>query len=180
MTGPSDRADRGPAPVEADPLAGRVARFADLEPSSALFIDTVLPGYARTIWSIVGQNVGENRDVQPAVPPDGFHLAVIEAEPGNGSALHTHTTVEVFMALTGSWRVFYGDAGQLEVVLEQWDVCSVPPGVWRGFENHGDTAAHLLAIVGGTDAGRLTWAPEILDRARARGRTLDEQGYMPR
>ena len=165
--------------MEPDPLAGRVAHFAELQPSSALFIDTALPGYARTIWSIIGQNVGEDRTVQPAIPPDGFHLAVIEAEPGNGSALHTHTTVEVFMALTGTWQVTYGAAGESEVTLEQWDVCSVPPGVWRGFRNAGEGPGRLLAIVGGTDAGRLTWAPEILEKARARGNTLDEHGYMP-
>jgi hypothetical protein len=101
LTGPTDVAPSGSSAAGSDPLSGRVAHFADLEPSSALFIDTVLPGYARTIWSIVGQNVGENREARPAIPPDGFHLAVIEAEPGNGSALHTHTTVEVFMALSG-------------------------------------------------------------------------------
>ena len=160
-------------------MVGRVAHFKELEPSSTLFIDTALPGYARTIWSIIGQNVGEDRSVRPAIPPDGFHLAVIEAEPGNGSALHTHTTVEVFMALTGTWQVTYGGAGESEVTLEQWDVCSVPPGVWRGFRNAGDTPGRLLAIVGGTDAGRLTWAPEILSAASALGSSLDEHGYMP-
>ncbi len=161
-----------------DPLAGRIARFTQLQPSDALFIDTVIPGYARTIWSIVGQNVGEDRDTQPAIPPEDFHLAVIEAEPGNGSALHTHTTVEVFMPLSGSWRLFYGDQGELDVVLDRWDVCSVPAGVWRGFRNAGDDNAHLLVLVGGTDAGRLTWSPEILEEARELGRTLDDQGYM--
>lgn len=179
MTGRTDDLPADWVAPDVDPLAGRVAHFADVEPSSALFIDTVLPGCARTIWSIVGQNVGEDREVRPAIPPDGFHLAVIEAEPGNGSALHTHTTVEVFMALSGRWRVFYGDAGERDVILEQWGVCSVPPGVWRGFENDGDGAAHLLALVGGTDAGRLTWAPDILEKALAHGRTLDENGYMP-
>jgi mannose-6-phosphate isomerase-like protein (cupin superfamily) len=170
LTGPTDHDD---------PLAGRVARFADLEPNDALFVDTVLPGYARTIWSIVGANVGEDRSTQPAIPADGFHLAVIEAEPGNGSALHTHTTVEVFMALDGRWQVFYGVAGEREVILERWDVCSVPPGVWRGFRNAGDRAGHLLALVGGTDAGRLTWAPEILEQSRSRGVVLDADGFMP-
>ena len=43
----------------------------------------------------------------------------------------------------------------------------------------GEGPGRLLAIVGGTDAGRLTWAPEILEKARARGNTLDEHGYMP-
>ncbi len=162
-----------------DPLAGRVARFADLEPSSTLFIDTVIPGYARTIWSIVGQSVGENREAQVAIPPDGFHVAVIEAEPGNGSALHTHTTVEVFMALTGRWQLFYGDDGEQEVILEQLDVCSVPPGVWRGFRNAGESSGRLLVLVGGTDAGRLTWAPDVIEQARALGGILDDDGYIP-
>lgn len=163
----------------ADPLEGRVARFAELEPSEALFVDTVIPGYARTIWSIIGPNVGENRSAQVvAIPPEDFNLAVVEAEPGNGSALHTHTTVEVFMALSGRWQIFYGENEEHETFLERWDVCSVPAGVWRGFRNAGSSPAKLLAIVGGTDAGRLTWAPSVLTEAERRGMRLDEAGYM--
>jgi mannose-6-phosphate isomerase-like protein (cupin superfamily) len=162
-----------------DPLAGRVARFAELRGNDALFVDTVIPGYARTIWSIIGPNVGEDRAQQPAIPPEDFHLAVIRAAPGNGSALHTHTTVEVFMPLTGRWQIFYGENEERETILEQWDVCSVPAGVWRGFRNAGDAEAYLLAIVGGTDAGRLTWARHVLAEAARRGKTLDETGYLP-
>jgi mannose-6-phosphate isomerase-like protein (cupin superfamily) len=161
-----------------DPLAGRVARFADVHGEQALFVDTAIPGHARTIWSIIGRNVGENTAVRPAIPADSFHLAVIESEPGNGSALHTHTTVEVFMPLDGRWRIFYGDEGEREVVLERWDCASVPPGVWRGFRNVGEETAHLLALVGGTDAGRLTWAPAVLEEAERRGLSLDDRGYM--
>jgi mannose-6-phosphate isomerase-like protein (cupin superfamily) len=161
-----------------DPLAGRVARFAELQPSSALFIDTVIPGYARTIWSIVGPNVGENTAALSAIPPEGFHLAVIEAAPGNGSALHTHTTVEVFFVVDGRWSIFYGDDGERTVTLDRWDTCSVPAGVWRGFRNIGEETAHLLALVGGTDAGRLTWAPAVLEEAARLGMRLDDRGYM--
>ena len=83
------------------------------------------------------------------------------------------------MGLTGRWRITHGEEGQQEVVVGQWDVCSVPPGVWRAFRNAGDEEAHLLAIVGGTDAGRLTWAPAVLDEAARRGKTLDATGYLP-
>jgi mannose-6-phosphate isomerase-like protein (cupin superfamily) len=163
-----------------DPLAGRVWRFGETEPHPALFIDTVLPGGARRIWSIIGQNVGEDRDVRPSIPADDFHLGIVEAEPGNGSALHTHTTVEVFVALTGRWALPYATApdGEVrEVVLGPWDVCSVPAGVWRGFRNAGEERAYLLVVVGGTDAGRLTWAPDVLERAAAAGQRLDADGY---
>ena len=165
-----------------DPLEGRVWRFGQDEPNPALFIDTDLPGGARRIWSVVGQNVGEDRSVRPPIPPEDFHLAVIEADPGNGSHLHTHTTVEVFVPLSGTWAIPYSataDGDVMELVLERWDVCSVPQGVWRGFRNAGETKAELIAIVGGTDAGRLTWAPSVLRAAREAGRELDEHGYMP-
>lgn len=165
--------------MNVNPLEGRVAVFSELQGNEALFVDTVIPGNARTIWSIIGQNVGEDRGEMPAIPPEDFHLAVIRTEPGNGCGLHTHTTVEVFMGLTGTWQIFYGDEAESEVVLGQWDVCSVPAGVWRGFRNVGEEEAHLLAIVGGTDAGRLTWAPEVLTEAARRGKTLDAAGYLP-
>lgn len=167
--------------MTADTGAGgvRVARFAELASNGTLFIDTAIPGYARDVWSIIGVNVGEDRSEQPPIPPDGFNLAILCAEPGNGSALHTHTTVEVFVPLSGRWQIFHGSESEHELELDRWDVCSVPPGVWRGFRNVGTETAHLLVVVGGTDAGRLTWAPAVLEEARARGRELDATGYMP-
>jgi hypothetical protein len=65
------------------------------------------------------------------------------------------------------------------VTLEEMDVASVPPGVWRGFRNIGESPGRLLALVGGTDAGRLTWAPAVLEQARDLGAILDEDGFMP-
>lgn len=169
--------------MSGDPLEGRVWRFGETEPSAALFVDTVLPGGARRIWSIIGQNVGEDRAVRPPIPPEDFHLAIVEAEPGNGSHLHTHTTAEVFVPLSGRWALPYAESPEAEaheVVLGPWDVCSVPAGVWRGFRNAGDEKAYLLVVVGGTDAGRLTWAPDVLEASARSGRTLDAEGYMPR
>jgi mannose-6-phosphate isomerase-like protein (cupin superfamily) len=164
--------------VTRDPLEGRIARFQPEEGNEGLFIDTVIPGHARRIWSVIGPNVGEDRSESPAIPPEDFNLAIVSAAPGNGAGLHTHTTVEVFMPLTGRWEIFHGERGEHHVVLEQWDVCSVPSGVWRGFRNAGDEDAFLLALLGGTDAGRLTWAPQVIDEAARRGKTLDEAGYM--
>ncbi len=162
-----------------DDQSVHVARFEDVVPEEALFIDTAIPGHSRRIWSIIGRNVGENRGVTPVIPADGFHLAIIESEPGNGSALHTHTTVEVFMPLSGRWQITHGVEGEHEVILGPRDVCSVPPGVWRGFRNVGDETAQMIALVGGTDAGRLTWAPHIRAEAERLGQRLDAEGFMP-
>ena len=55
---------------------------------------------------------------------------------------------------------------------------SVPPGVMRGFRNAGDTEGYLMAILGGTDAGHVAWAPQVLERAKETGLGLDAQGNL--
>jgi mannose-6-phosphate isomerase-like protein (cupin superfamily) len=44
--------------------------------------------------------------------------------------------------------------GEEEVMLEPFDVFSVPPGIMRGLRNVGTEPAHILAILGGTDPGK--------------------------
>ena len=70
------------------------------------------------------------------------------------------------------------DEGQEELVLERWDVISVPPGVMRGFRNAGAEGGYLLAILGGSDAGHVRWAETVLERARTTGLALDAQGNI--
>jgi hypothetical protein len=48
----------------------------------------------------------------------------------------------------------------------------------RGFRNAGKEPALLMAILGGTDAGHVSWAPKVLEQARATGLKLDEQGNL--
>ena len=84
------------------------------------------------------------------------------------------------MPLTGKWAVYWGDDGEEEVILERWEVISVPPGVMRGFRNAGTEDSYLLAILGGTDAGRVTWAQSVLERAKATGLALDKDGNLVR
>jgi hypothetical protein len=48
----------------------------------------------------------------------------------------------------------------------------------RGFRNAGNEDGYLMAILGGTDAGKVAWAPAVLERARQTGLALDEQGNL--
>jgi len=82
-------------------------------------------------------------------------------DPGKGAALHSHLTVEVFTPLSGQWVIIWGDHGENEIVLEAWDTISVPPGVMRGFRNVGREPTCLMAILGGTDPGRVTWRQPV-------------------
>ena len=140
--------------VSMDEMLARTARFKELRPSKQAFVDTRIPEHIRDIYNVIGQGVTEDADLKPAITAvEGFNVTYVGAESGKGAALHSHSTVEVFIALSGQWSVFWGDEGEDEVILDTFDCVSVPVGVMRGFRNVGEGHAYLMAILGGTDAG---------------------------
>jgi len=159
--------------------ATRVARFKSLKPSPRAFLDTAIPGFERLIYNVIGRGVTEDASLAPAITDArDFNMTLVKKAPGNRVGLHDHPTVEVFMALTGRWGVYWGDAAENEVTLEQWDVISVPPGVMRGFRNLGTEDAYLLALLGGSDSGHVEWSPNVVETARQHGVELDERGNV--
>lgn len=160
-------------------LLARVARYKDLESSSEAFIDTRIPEYNREIFNIIGRGVTEDPRLKPVIEDHrDFNLTMMKADPGKGSSLHDHETIECFVALTGKWAVLLGDKGEREIILEPFDVFSVPPGIMRGLKNVGTTPACILAILGGTDPGRATWSPQINEKAKALGMHVNERGDL--
>lgn len=156
----------------------RLARFKDQKSSSKAFIDTRIPGHERDIYSIIGKSTFEDPDLKPAIEAQEVHLGIIRCEPGKGAALHSHLTEEIFMPLTGTWCVFWGPTGDKELVLEPWDVISIPVHVMRGFRNIGDETAHIMAIVGGRDPGKVGWPEKTIQMARAAGLVLNSEGVL--
>jgi mannose-6-phosphate isomerase-like protein (cupin superfamily) len=157
----------------------RVARFADTKPNPMMFVDTRLPEHARELFSIIGPGVSEDPTTRPSITGShGFNIAYVGAGPGCGAALHNHVTVEVFIPFSGDWTIYWGDEGENEVRLGPLDCISVPPGVMRGFRNDGDEYAHMVAVVGGDDNGKVEWAQSVLDRASKTGMRLDADGNL--
>lgn len=157
----------------------RIARFADLTPSPVAYVDTLVPEHERTTYNVIGRGVSENTGMTIPIPhADGFNITYVSCEPGKGAALHSHPTVEVFFVMEGQFAVFWGDEAEREVTLDKWDMISIPPGVMRGFRNSGDGRATLMAIFGGTDAGHVDWAPQVIAAARATGMELDDNGKI--
>lgn len=162
--------------IPVEEMIKHVARFKEQKSTAKSFIDTRIPGHERDIFSIIGAGVLEDPDLSPPLPSQEFHLSIVKADPGKGAALHSHLTQEVFMPLTGRWRIFWGPEGKREVFLEQYDVISLPTLVMRGFQNAGDEPALLLAVVGGKDPGKVGWPESMKAMARAAGLELTEDG----
>ena len=165
--------------ISKDEMLKRVARFKELRPSHQAFVDSRIPGHEREIFNVIGRGVTEDASLAPAITDaQNFNVTLVHAAPGKGAALHSHPTVEVFIPLSGEWAIYWGDNGENELPLGQWDTISVPPGVMRGFRNTGSEEGYLMAILGGSDAGKVTWAPAVLERATLTGLELDERGNL--
>jgi len=133
-------------PALIDQMHARTARFNKLRPSAEAFVDTRIPEHERDIYNVIGRGVTEDPGLAPAITTvEGFNVTYIGADPGKGAALHSHPTVEVFVALTGRWVVYWGEDGDGETELNTLDMISVPVGVMRGFRNVGDEHAYLMA-----------------------------------
>ena len=165
--------------VSKEEMMKRVARFKDLRSSRKAFVDSLIPGHKREIYNVIGRGVTEDASLNPTITDArDLNLTYVQAEPGKGAALHAHTTIEAFVALSGEWGIYWGDNGENEIILRQWDTISVPPGVMRGFRNVGKESAHLMAILGGTDPGRVSWAQKVLEQAKQTGLRLNEHGDL--
>jgi uncharacterized cupin superfamily protein len=136
-------------------VGARTIRFGELEPNWLLSPNCRLPGCERGNYVYVGGgSYLDWNEAQPAkggaeVPGENFSCVILLCEPGKGAPLHAHTTEEMFLVLSGEWVVFWGDGGDHETVLRQWDAVSFPGPVMRGFRNVSDRDAHLLSVIGG-------------------------------
>jgi quercetin dioxygenase-like cupin family protein len=148
-------------PTIAD-MEARVARFRRLVPTSD-YVDAAIPGCERTTLRVIGR--------QPDAPlqAEDFHLNLVVCEPGKSAPLHNHLTQEVFVAITGTWEVFWGPEGRRHIVLEPLDTVSIPPGVSRGFRNAGSETAILMGMAGGRDPGNINWPEAVRAAAQAAG-----------
>ena len=170
--------------ITVEEMERNVARFPNLHGSGEAYIDSRLPGHKRHKINLVGMGVVEaadNPDLRPNIPlpAHGFNLGMIQAETGNGAALHAHTTEEVFMPLVGAWAIVWmTDEGEKEIVLEPFDSISVPIGIYRGFRYVGEGTGTLLTLIGGPDAGRVDWHPSVATAAAETGLTRSAAGDL--
>ncbi len=174
----------------------RIARVDDLKPNKAEFaerggIPQAAYEYvaARDIFLLMAKpKPAEKQNSTPAIEgPDGASIYVVGTPPNDGSALHAHmTTYETFMPLTGRYRFDYGREGKHSVVINPFEMISVPPGVIRNFTNLEDHESRMLVIIQGEDENALNdiilppatgdiiaerWGPETRDK-------IEEQGML--
>ena len=162
-------------------LDGRFVRYVDLRPCTTAFIDARTPGSDRKEnFTIIGPGVAENPDQHVHVTiAHGFNIGGARQPPRCVNSQHSHESAEVFVILSGLWRMRTGHDGTDGYVdMGPGDVISFPTQMFRGFENIGSETGFLFSVLGGDDPGRVTWAPYVFEAARAHGLVLLESGRL--
>ena len=165
-----------------DEMEKRIVRYGELRPCKTAFIDAHTPGSdQKENFTIIGGGVSESADQHVhIVDTPGFNIGAAGQPPKCRNSLHSHRTAEVFFALKGRWRFFWGRWGKAgEVVLEEGDIINIPTGIFRAFENIGTDYGMIMAILGGDDAGGgVIWAPQVITDAKDYGLVLGKNGKL--
>lgn len=163
-------------------ITSRIVRYGELSPCKTAFIDAHTPGSdQKENFTIIGGGVSESPDQHVHIrETPGFNIGAAGQPPKCRNSLHSHTTAEVFFVLKGRWRFFWGRHGTAgEFIAEEGDIFNIPTGIFRGFENVGTDYGMIMAILGGDDAGGgVTWAPQVIEEARAHGLVLGNNGML--
>lgn len=163
-------------------IRDRIVRYGELKPCKTAFIDAHTPGSdQKENFTIIGGGVSESPDQHVHLTNQiGFNIGAAGQPPKCRNSLHSHTTAEVFFVLKGRWRFFWGRHGNAgELIAEEGDIFNIPTGIFRGFENIGTDYGMIMAILGGDDAGGgVTWAPQVIEDAKAHGLILGENGVL--
>jgi quercetin dioxygenase-like cupin family protein len=164
-----------------------IVRFDELKQRGIplMFIDSILPGHQRMNYAVIGDTASENPEFEPAISvPHKFQIGMGFAAPGNGPAFHTHDYVEMFLILKGKWRFYWGntpDKVEGEAILRKWDMITLPPGLYRGFEVAGKKVGWFFAVLDPHPVFLSKdpyWAPEVERLAAEHGFRADETGKM--
>ncbi|WP_172642792.1 cupin domain-containing protein [Advenella kashmirensis] len=101
----------------------------------------------------------------------GLTVNVCRCPPGQGPNLHCHErTIETFMTLQGEFKCQWGDQGEYEITLGQFDMVSFLRNVMRRFENS-DTQESLLLVLVQYGIQRLRMMPGLQKSSRHSVRT---------
>lgn len=145
-------------------LEGRVARFATrkYDWDALKFQADYDPSYRRAQMRYVGTGgTGVATDMN-TVPSAHFTFSTMVIPAGNVGPSHIHYDVEeVFFVMRGKMKIVCEKDGERwEAVLNERDLISVPPGVYREETNIGDEDALMCVMLGTPKPITPTYPPD--------------------
>lgn len=161
-------------------IAARVARFEelsllDIQKDSSIPIEAKDLIYSRKLMPVVGLDSSAKTPINsnaPVVGAGGITVTYAACPPGTGPSLHAHQkTFETFTVLQGKFEFSLNDDGSRKIILEPFDVISVPPKVNRCFRCISDEEGLLQVVISGGihDLNDIDMAPSVGEKLDAFG-----------
>lgn len=128
-----------------------IRRYRDIKPDWEAFEDAKIEGYRRAQHRFIGAGGSGKHEDADVIPVGAFTLSIMQVEPGQGNAPHTHEVEEVFFVLKGVLTVFLQDeeTGQrVEKRLSPWECISCPAGVVHGYTNDSLEPVYFQVMLG--------------------------------
>lgn len=119
------------------------------------------PKYRRAQMRYVGTGgTGVKSDSQ-VVPAEHFTFSTMLLPAGAEGPMHVHNDVEeVFFVIRGKVKLMLEKDGEkYETVLQERDLASIPPGVYRGEINIGEEDALMCVMLGASQPVTPTYPP---------------------
>ena len=120
------------------------------------------PKYRRAQMRYIGLGAAGAKSDANVVPSEHFTFSTMVLPAGCEGPIHVHRDVEeVFFMLHGKVKLFFEYDGETaETVLNERDLISVPPHVYRGLLNIGQEEALMLVLLGTPRPTLPTYPPE--------------------
>lgn len=120
------------------------------------------PKYRRAQMRYVGTGGTGIKSDSQVVPAEHFTFSTMLLPAGAEGPMHVHNDVEeVFFVIRGKVKVMLEKDGEkYETVLQERDLVSIPPGVYRGEINVGEEDALMCVMLGAAKPVTPTYPPE--------------------
>ena len=145
-------------------MEGRIARYRTrrYDWDALKFQADLDPKYRRAQMRYMGTGgTGVDSDMN-TVPSEHFTFSTMVLPPGCEGPMHVHDDVEeVFFMLRGRVRLSFEQDGETwQTALEERDLVSVPPGIYRGLVNEGQEEALMCVMLGASRPQIPTYPPD--------------------
>ena len=145
--------------ISKEEMLKRVSIFKELKPLPIQLNENIPQKgkdivYARELLSIIGLEKNSNNTPinknAPITGAAGITMTIAKCPPNQGPGLHNHqATYETFTVLKGKFLISWNDDGSEELILDELDTISIPPGVCRSFKNISTKEGMLQVIISG-------------------------------
>jgi quercetin dioxygenase-like cupin family protein len=147
-----------------------VVRLAGLTPATKNPPDMKLHRYRRDRYQVVGRPGERLPGTAGADVAANINFGYMRSPPGAGNCSHAHPRWEIFIPLSGQWRLAV-EGGPLderyELELGPLDMIVLPPDVFHEATNIGDEDGWLMSINPGVKGEPYRIHPSVIQELKA-------------